>query len=254
MKFLFGEFPADYGEYHFPYQVWLVKEEGDEVSGIYEMGFLQFRSKENLYYLCRSVRVNLDQFELSSENRRILRKTEKFDYQLVRLDKFEYAPLIQKSCKDWFNQKFGGGKISAAAIRKIFTAGIFTHIFVWHFDKKIVGYAIVYINESLVHYAHVFYNPALSKENLGARMILAAVLWAKENRKRYIYLGTCYSRAALYKTEFTGVEFFDGFCWSDNLEELKYLIDRKSENYLLRDKDFRGRFYSRGFKEILNPK
>lgn len=238
MKLLFFEFPANYGKYYFPYQVLLAREGSDDLSKIYSKGFLPFRSIKNLYYLCRSVRVDLGKFELSSENRRILKKTDIFKWKLVKLDRFDYTPGVQKTCKEWFNQKFGQGQISVAAIRKIFTAGIFTHVFVWEFDNDVVGQAIVFINNDLVHYAHLFYNPRLAKSNLGVRMMLQAVIWSQENRKKFVYLGTCYTRSSLYKTEFSGLEFFNGFSWSDNIKELKYLIDRKSDDYLFQDKEY----------------
>jgi len=59
--------------------------------------------------------------------------------------------------------------------------------------------------------------------------MLEAVNWAKESGKEYLYLGTCYEESALYKTEFKGVEFFNGFRWSDNLEELKGLVMRSEK-------------------------
>lgn len=252
MKIFFGEFPANYEKYHFPYQVLLKREKGENVGKIYQMGFLPVRSIKNLYYLCRSVRVDLRKFQLSSENRRILRKTEEFEWKLVKLDEFEYTPSAQKACKDWFNQKFGQGRISAVAIRKIFTSGIFTHVFVWELEKKVIGYAIVYINQDLLHYAHVFTNPEFAKSNLSVRMMLEAVVWAKENEKQYAYLGTCYTKSALYKTQYTGVEFFNGHSWSENLKELKYLIERNKESYLFQDKEFLKRFQKgRNLKELI---
>ena len=61
-----------------------------------------------------------------------------------------------------------------------------------------------------------------------------------------IYLGTCYSRNALYKTQFTGFQYFNGFTWSDNLKELKYLINRDKfsvDKHLLETDDFVDKFY-----------
>lgn len=243
MKLFFAEFPANYDRYYFPYQVLLKRGKRDNVGKIYQMGFFPFRSIKNFFYLARSTRVALDKFKLSSENRRILRKTEEFKFRLVKLDEFDYTPRVQKTCKDWFNQKFGKGKISAAAIRKIFTDSIFTHVFVWSLNRQTVGYSVVFINGGLLHHAHVFYDPDLTKANLGARMILQSIIWAKDNSKKYAYLGTSYSKSALYKTEFSGFEFFNGFSWSDNIEELKYLIERNGESYLFQDKEFLGKFY-----------
>ncbi len=62
----------------------------------------------------------------------------------------------------------------------------------------------------------------------------------------FIYLGSCYSPNALYKTQFAGAEFFNGACWSHNLEELKYLIARGSQpitQHLFESEDYLHRFY-----------
>ena len=83
-------------------------------------------------------------------------------------------------------------------------------------------------------------------------MMLKSVIWAKENRKKYIYLGSCYEEKALYKTEFKGVEFFNGFKWSDNIEELKDLIANSSENYLLKNKQYLESFYEGDLSFLLS--
>lgn len=254
MKLFFSEFKPDYQKYHFPYQVWLLKEENDEIEKIYENGFLPIRSIPNVYYLARSLRVDLSMFELSSENRRILRKTEDFESDLMPLSEFNYTPQIQKFCKDFMVQKFGKSSVTAAGIRSIFKKGIYNYVFVWkeRLAQKNIGYAICFISSNLVQYAHAFYDLAYFKKSLGARMILEAVIWAKETGKKYIYLGTCYDKGALYKTELKGVEFFNGFRWTDNLEELKELINKTAQEYLLKDKEFLEKFYHSDVKSILN--
>ena len=256
MKLFFSEFKANYQKYHFPYQVWLFKETGDEVEKIYQNGFLPVRSIPNVYYLARSIRVDLEKFEPSSENRRILRKTEDFESDLVLISEFNYTPHIQKFCKDYMAKKFGQGSITAAGIKSIFKSGIYNHVFVWKERKtqKEIGYAVSFISSSFAQYAHAFYDLQYFEQSLGSRMMLEAVNWAKESNKKYIYLGTCYEKNAFYKTEFKGVEFFNGFRWSQNLEELKELVrnrDRVDEEYLLKDKDYLEKFYQSDLKSIL---
>jgi len=254
MKLFFSEFKSNYQKYHFPYQVWLLKEPADQVEKIYENGFLPIRSIKNVYYLARSLRVDLEKFELSSENRRILRKTQNFESDLMPLSEFNYTPQIQKFCKDYMVSKFGKLSITAAGIRSIFKSGIYNYVFVFkeRLTGEEIGYAVCFVSSNIVHYAHSFYNLAYFHQSLGARMILEAVIWAKESGKKYIYLGTCYDKSALYKAEFEGVEFFNGFKWSDDQEELKYLIERGNQEYLLKDKEFLEMFYQGELKAILN--
>lgn len=256
----FSEFRADYSQYHFPYQVWLLREEGDELEKIYDDGFLPIRSIPNVYYLSRNVRVVLDKFELSSENRRILKKTESFESDLIPLSEFTYTPEIQKFCKNYVEQKLGKGFFPAAAIKSIFTGKVFNYVFVFKeiTTQKKVGYAVSFISENLLQYAHAFYDLEYLKDNLGARMILEAVTWADKSNKKYAYLGTCYEPSALYKTEFKGVEFFNGFRWSENLEELKKMVGGFEEGggyegeYLLRNKEFLERFYQGDLTMVLS--
>lgn len=262
MKLFFGEFPANYEKYHFPYQVWLLKEEGDLLDGIYNNGFLPMRNKPNLYYLSRSLRVDLNKFELSSENRRILGKTEGILASLIPLSEFDYNFEVQKFCKDYSDKKLGG-VFSTQDIKSIFLDQVYNHVLVFKdtsSNQKVVGYAVCFIEGKFCQYAYAFYDLDYIKENLGARMMLEALLLGKKNEQDYVYLGTCYEEHALYKTEFKGIEFFNGFQWSDNLSELKELINtgrvsddkERGEQYLLRNKDYLEKYYQGDLETILS--
>lgn len=257
MKLFFCEFPANYSSYCFPYQVLLLKEEKDNEEKIYDNGFLPIRSLPGVYYLARSLRVDLDYFEPSSENRRILRKTESIETKFLPISEFSYNARVQKLCKDYSKGRLNN-LFSTFEIKKLFSGQVYNCVFVYREKKSLkeVGYSICYQTKNILQYAHAFYDLNLLPQNLGARMILEAVIWAKSNQKKYIYLGTCYEKNSLYKTEFKGIEFFNGFRWSNNLEELKYLIsleDSLPESpYLLKREDYLQKFYQNDLKQILN--
>ena len=84
-------------------------------------------------------------------------------------------------------------------------------------------------------------------------MTSAVELFAGRGCKN-LYLGTCYSESALYKTQFAGAEFFNGFRWSDNLDELKFLLRRDqkttADRHLLETEEFREQFYAGGLGKI----
>jgi hypothetical protein len=83
-------------------------------------------------------------------------------------------------------------------------------------------------------------------------MTSAVELFAGRGVKN-LYLGTCYSENALYKTQFSGAEFFNGFRWSQNLKELKYLLrrDRKPvSQHLLETEEYRAAFHPGGLGEM----
>jgi hypothetical protein len=74
-------------------------------------------------------------------------------------------------------------------------------------------------------------------------MMTTAVSLFAERGFQFLYLGSCYSENALYKTQFAGAEFFNGVRWSPNLEELKYLVRRTNHEHHL----FESQEYRRGF-------
>ena len=86
--------------------------------------------------------------------------------------------------------------------------------------------------KSLAFYYYAFYDLNYYARNLGMFMMTSAVALFAERSCKNLYLGTCYSDNALYKTQFAGAEFFNGFRWSDDLEELKFIIKRDKKGFV----------------------
>ncbi|OQX95225.1 hypothetical protein B6I21_06495 [candidate division KSB1 bacterium 4572_119] len=120
---------------------------------------------------------------------------------------------------------------------------------------KDVGVATLYLEkERLAYYYYAFYDLNYYQQNLGMFMMTSAVDTFAGNNFQYIYLGTCYSRNALYKTQFAGFQYFNGFRWSENLKELKYQIERNKysvDKHLLETEEFVEKFYNADFKNML---
>ncbi|MDB6039203.1 MAG: arginine-tRNA-protein transferase [Verrucomicrobiales bacterium] len=74
MKLLFSEASPDYSHYVFPYAIWALAETGEAASAMFAAGFLPSSRNLDRFYLCRNIRVKLEDYVTSSENRRILRK------------------------------------------------------------------------------------------------------------------------------------------------------------------------------------
>ena len=47
------------------------------------------------------------------------------------------------------------------------------------------------------------------------------IQWAKENNKKFVYLGSLQRPTDTYKLQFEGIEWFDGKKWKTDLEEVK---------------------------------
>jgi hypothetical protein len=117
-----------------------------------------------------------------------------------------------------------------------------------------VGVATLYIEgRELAYYYYAFYDLNYYARNLGMFMMTSAVALFAERGFQQLYLGTCYSQTALYKTQFAGAEFFNGFRWSDDLDELKFIIrrDKKElDQHLLETGEYRDEFYKGDLGEI----
>ena len=256
MKLLFSEQNADYENYQFPYAIWAIPEAGETPADIFDAGFLPSSRQLDRFYLCRQVRVNLAKFSQSSENRRILRKGKGIGVELVPREKFDYTPERRTFFKTYADIKFGNDVMSFERLDALFAAPIISHLLVFTDTEtgKEVGVATLYLEgKALAFYYYAFYNLNYYARNLGMFMMTSAAALFAEHGKKHLYLGTCYSDAALYKTQFAGAEFFNGFRWSADLKELKYILRRDKKEltqHLLETEEYRGEFYQSDLEKI----
>ncbi len=195
------------------------------------------------------MRVNLARFKPSSENRRILRKGAGIDVKLVPRDKYDYTPAKRDFFKTYADIKFGKDVMTVERLDALFSSPIISHLLVFTdvAGGNEVGVATLYIEgRELAYYYYAFYDLNYYARNLGMFMMTSAVAWFAERNFKQLYLGTCYSQTALYKTQFAGAEFFNGFCWSSDLDELKFIIRRDKKEltqHLLETVEYREEFY-----------
>ena len=257
MRILFSEYKSDYSHYIFPYAVWAIPEEGETPAQIFSMGFLPSTRELDRFYLCRQVRVDLRCFSPSSENRRILRKGTGIAYQLIPREQFDYTPERREFYKNYADIKFGKDVMTYTRLDSLFQSRIVSHLLVFHDTEadREVGTVMLYLEPpEMAFYYYAFYDLNYYRRNLGMYMMTTAVTYFAESGFRYLYLGTCYSRNALYKTQFAGAQFFNGFKWSENLKELKYLIQRDQQGvtqHLLETPEYQEKFFAGAFQEQL---
>jgi arginyl-tRNA--protein-N-Asp/Glu arginylyltransferase len=256
MKLLFSEHKPDYDNYIFPYAIWAVPERGESPADIFNAGFLPSSRNLDRFYLCRQVRVNLAKFEPSSENRRILRKGGGIAVTLVPRDKFDYTPERRKFFKTYADIKFGRDVMSYERLDALFSSPIISHLLVFTDEATgaELGVATLYVEKSaLAFYYYAFYDLNFYARNLGMFMMTSAAELFANRGVKFLYLGSCYSPNALYKTQFAGAEFFNGVRWSANLKELKYLIARdkvETATHLLETEEYRQLFYADGMESL----
>ena len=256
MKLIFSEQTVDYAHYQFGYAIWAIPEAGETPADIFAAGFLPSSRQLDRFYLCRQIRVNLERFELSSENRRILRKGEGIKVALVPRAQFDYTPARREFFKRYTDAKFGEDVMTFERLDSLFSSPIISHLLVFTDAQsgEEVGAATLYVEGGrLAYYYYAFYDLKYAARSLGMFMMTSAAELFASRGVSQLYLGTCYSGRALYKTQFAGVEFFNGFRWSDNLEELKYIVQRdqdKSDQHLVETEGYRALFYDGDLENI----
>jgi hypothetical protein len=248
MKLVFSEHRADYGNYVFPYAVWAFPESGETPADLFEAGFLPSSRQLDRFYLCRQVRVSLGCFSPSSENRRILRKGAGIEFQLVPREEFTYTAQRRDFMMAYADARFGPGVMTAERLESLFHSPITSHVmvFIESASGREVGLVTLFQQgPRMAYYYYGFYDLSYASRSLGLYMMTSAVDHFANKGVSRLFLGTCYSANALYKTQFAGAEFFNGFRWSSNLEELKYLIRRdghEGRTHLLENEEYQTAF------------
>ncbi len=228
------------------------------ICSLYDEGYVFTRRGKGVMDQTRSLRIDLSRFEMSSENRRILRKTEGLELKMECLPYSNYHWSIGKLAKDFYDEKFGGGTFSANKVRELLSSGdssfnvLFSYVILSERneervtevegshekqgdpstplrsaqdDSGVAGYAICYENNELLHYSYPFYALDLTPyASMGMGMMLRAISYAKDTNKKYVYLGSAQRSTDTYKFQFKGLEWFDGKEWVDDFEDLKKIL------------------------------
>ncbi len=257
MKLLFSEARSDYANYIFPYAIWAFPEKGEKIASIFSQGFLPSSAQLDRFYLCRQIRVDLPRYKPSSENRRILRKGAGISVTLIPRKDFEFTTQRRDFYKNYADIKYGRDVMTHERLEKLFQSKIVSHLLLLTDESTQleVGVATLYLEQpSIGYYYYAFYDLNYYPRNLGMYMMTSAVEILAQKGFQHLYLGTCYSSNALYKAQFLGSEFFNGFSWSNNLKELKYLIERDQNpvtRHLLETEDYLDRFHGANLPKLV---
>jgi len=183
----------------------------------YENGLLPQRNSKNYFYQDEnySSRVSLNSFELSSENRRILNKTQSFSFQKVSLSDFDFNNEIQKQIFTWVKKL--EWDFPTSSIKTVFTSHIFNYLYIWSDNNnQICAYSICYFDKNFSHIAYVFYNPIYAHQDLPIRLALQVVIDSAQLNLNHCYLGRFNPETKLgyYKRNFPGFEYFINNHWT----------------------------------------
>ena len=235
MKRFKSEFVHSYATYSFGYCEYAVLDKNDRLGNVYAEGFLPYTGAPDIkktLYMARSARIDLKKFSLNSENRRILKR---FDGKLTRhvipFAKFpKDEPHFRTFCLKYFAKRHGEHVMPAKRLDTILEAGFITHITTYT-DKNdtVIGYVFLCNDDTMNQYWFSFYDLAYAYQSLGLWIMLDCARHAHKNNLSYFYVGTVYDEKALYKTNFEGLEFWNGEQWIDDIQLLRKLARNDHE-------------------------
>lgn len=223
-------------DYHYYNEINL-KDSDKSIAELYNLGYKFTRKGVGIMQSTRLVRVDLENFKPSSENRRILRKFENLGVRLERLPYEKYDYIIGKWMKDFYFSKFGEKLFDVQTIKKIFLGELnFNSILIYEIQEEIVGFCLCYTNylsyplaesglseRKILHYSYPFYKPEAINSSLGIAMMTKAIEFSKSEMIDYIYLGGYTTSKDNYKLQFRGIEWWNEEHkeWSSDIAQLK---------------------------------
>jgi arginyl-tRNA--protein-N-Asp/Glu arginylyltransferase len=205
------------------------------ITEMYDRGYVFTRIGRGVMQQTRSIRIDLSKFEMSSENRRILKKGAGISLIEHAIPYADYSWSIGKMAKDFYDVK-AGGAFSANKIKEIIAtdAGNFNSLLSFtNTDEthggETIGYAITYKNPSMIHYSYPFYDLTLAPKDMGLVMMTKIIEVARARKLRYVYLGSLQRPTDVYKLQFSGIEWFEidgknSGAWQTDIEKVKGIL------------------------------
>ena len=158
MKFLFSESSVDYNNYKFGYSVNLVLNDDDSIENVYSQGFLPYsgdiKNKEEVYYLARSIRVDLNDYERLSENNRIVNNAKKkYNIKFKSIDRFDFNhnEEFYKFCIDFSKERFSNKPLNKERLSLIINRKNYNRIYLFSIKNKTIGYVLAHQNTNIIH-------------------------------------------------------------------------------------------------------
>lgn len=226
MKLVFSESRADYAGYTFPYVVWGFPEPGETPADCFAAGFLPSSPDLDRFYLCRQLRVPLQAWAPSAENRRLLRKSASHECRLLPRESFNYSSERRRQWLEFSAERFGNAVMSGERLDRLMRSPVVSHVLVYvDPEGQELGHVLLYLEPPrLAYYYYAFYALEPGSGVSGMQLMTRAVEVMAKAGIEFLHLGTCYEEKALYKLQFEPMEYFSGWHWSRDLEALRCLV------------------------------
>lgn len=215
-----AEFLKQYETYSFGYCSYALYESGDVKADIYAGGYLPFSGSpdaQSVFYMARSARVPLTDFALTSENRRIAKM---FDARFTRSSQSPAAFAANEEnisfCLNYFASAHDARIMPRERLLHVLSDPLTTDVVSYWDGTKPIAHIIMVRDSSMDHFWFSSFSTEYLKKNLGMWLMLDCVREAKNEGKKYFYLGTVYGAKALYKANLEPLEWWNGTEWKQD--------------------------------------
>ena len=142
---------------------------------------------------CQSIKIDVDNFEFSKSQRRVLKKATFIDTYIQsptitqeHIDLFEKYHLHMRDKKEWDYQK-----TTAEHYNSSFVSGHnnFGYEVLYYDNDKLIAVDLIDILDEGISSIYFFYDPDYEKYSLGKLSLYYQIEFAKQNNKKWIYLG-----------------------------------------------------------------
>lgn len=161
--------------------------------GYRRFGKMYFRPICPTCHECQSIKIDVANFQLSKSQRRVLRKASKIKSYIQRpsvtqehLSLFDKYHIYMHKHKGWEYQETTFGHYYSS-----FVSGHqeFGYEILYFYDEELIGVDLIDILPDGISSIYFFYDPDYREYALGKLSLLNQILYAKETKKQWIYLG-----------------------------------------------------------------
>ncbi len=161
--------------------------------GYRRFGKMYFRPMCSTCNECQSIKIDVDNFEFSKSQRRVIKKAQHITSYVQKpsmsqehLELFEKYHLYMKDKKNWDHSK--------VTAQGYYTSFVDAHndfgYEVLYFDKeKLIGVDLIDILEDGISSIYFYYDPDYMDLSLGKLSLYNQINFAKRSQKKWIYLG-----------------------------------------------------------------
>lgn len=168
-------------------------------SGFRRSGFCFYKTACENCSRCIGFRLPLKKFQLSSSQKRVLRKNKNVSLQVgqpnsnkekekIYLD-YQYQQHFQKPMDGFKEEEFDAGQVLDVMYRQMYQNTFNSVEMELYWEDQLMGFAIFDIGNRGLSAVYSVFSPKFYKRSPGRLMILRSIEWAIHMQYQYYYLG-----------------------------------------------------------------